>query len=94
MSEWEKYHKGSWENYWKEYWKESAKSTWKGHEKKYREMGKIMNRLGETQFKTAELIMQLANKKEGEEYEKEIESLENAIKDLRTVIDTKRKELK
>jgi len=94
MSEWEKYHKGSWENYWKEYWKESAKPTWKGHEKKYREMGKIMNRLGETQFKTAELIMQLASKKEGEEYEREINSLENAIKDLRNVIDKKRSELK
>ena len=53
-----------------------------------------MNKLGETQFKTAELIMQLANKKEGEEYEKEIDSLENAIKDLRTVIDKKRSELK
>jgi len=38
--------------------------------------------------------MQLANKKEGEEYEKEIDSLENAIKDLRTVIDKKRSELK
>lgn len=94
MSEWEKYHKGSWENYWKEYWKESAKPSWKEHEKKYREMGKIMNELGETQFKTAKLIMELASKKEGEEYKKEIDNLEGAIKDLRTVIDRKRSELK
>ena len=94
MPDWEKYHKGSWENYWKDYWKESAGADWTEHEQKYREMGKIMNKLGETQFKTAELIMQLANKKEGEDYEKEIDSLENAIKDLRTVIDKKRSELK
>lgn len=94
MPDWEKYHKGSWENYWKDYWKESAGSNWKEQEQKYKEMGKIMNELGETQFKTAKLIMQLASKKEGKEYEKEIDNLENAIKDLRTVIDKKHSELK
>ena len=94
MPDWEKYHKGSWENYWKEYWKESAGSNWKEQEKKYREMGKIMNRLGETQFKTAKLIMELASKKKGEEYEKEIDNLENMINNLRKNIDRKCRELK
>jgi vacuolar-type H+-ATPase catalytic subunit A/Vma1 len=94
MPDWEKYHKGNWENYWKDYWKESAKSNWKGQEKKYREMGKIMNKMGETQFKTAELIIQLAGKKEGEDYEKEIDNLDNMIKNLRETIDRKRRELK
>jgi len=89
-----KYHKGSWENYWKDYWKESAKPHWKGQEKKYREMGKIMNKMGETQFKTAELIVQLASKKEGDDYEKEIDDLGNMIKNLRENIDRKRRELK
>jgi hypothetical protein len=94
MPDWEKYHKGSWENYWKDYWKESAKPHWKGQEKKYKEMGKIMNKMGETQFKTAELIIQLASKKEGEDYEKEIDNLDNMIKNLRETIDRKRRELK
>ena len=94
MPDWEKHHKGNWENYWKDYWKESAGSNWKEQEKKYREMGKIMNRLGETQFKTAKLIIELASKKEGKEYENEIDSLDNAIKDLRSIIDKKRSKLK
>jgi hypothetical protein len=93
MKEW-KHEEGNWEKYWKQHW--DKKWGEKGQEQgaKYQEMGKIMNKLGETQFKVAKLVMQLATKKSDEEFKSETKDLEKRIKALSDDIDLKYKKMK
>ena len=53
-----------------------------------------MNKLGETQFKVAKLVMELATKKSNQEFENETKDLEMKIKKLSDEIDQKYKKMK
>jgi len=84
MKEW-KGREENWEKYWKKKWDKNMGDPDSG---KYKEMKKIMNELGDTQFKTAKLIMQIANEKGDEEFFSETKDIEKKIKALRDDIDS------
>ncbi len=86
MKEW-KHEEGNWEKYWKQHWDKKWGEMGQKNAEKYQEMGKIMNKLGETQFKAAKLVMDLATKKSDEEFKRETENLERRIKSLSDNID-------
>ena len=62
IKEW-KHEEGNWEKYWKQRWDKKWGEKGQKQGAKYQEMGKIINKLGETQFKAAKLVMDLATKK-------------------------------
>ncbi len=86
MKEW-KHEEGNWEKYWKKHWDKKWGEEGQKQGAKYQEMGKIMNKLGETQFKAAKLVMELATKKSDAEFERETKDLEKRIKALNDNID-------
>ena len=93
MKEW-KHEEGNWEKYWKTHWDKKWGEIGKENAEKYQEMGKIMNKLGETQFKVAKLVMDLATKKSNQEFTSETKDLERRIKELNEDIDKKYKKIK
>ncbi len=91
-----KWNEGDWNKDWEGYWKQFWDIKWNdmGMQKVQPSMGKIMAELWKMQGKTSKLIVLLASKKDDEEFQEEINDLENSIKSLQSKIENKYDDLK